>query len=174
MRLPASTLDGIRPEGHGALAAWSRRTFLAALALVVLAGVTGLLGARSVTSQAEGAGWDLRLTHAAVARAGLDVPWEVRVTRAGGLPSQVTLAVTGSYLDIYETQGFTPEPAETARDGDTLFLTFDSPPAGDTLVVAYDAYIQPSSQRGADGTLAVLDADDRPVVDLEFRTVLLP
>lgn len=174
MRVPASTLDDIGPDGRGMLASWGRRGFVTLLTLVVLAGATGLLGARSATSDARARGWDLRLTHASVARAGLDVPWQVTVTREGGLPDQVTLAVTGSYLDIYETQGFTPEPAETARDAETLFLTFDAPPAGDTLVVAYDAYIQPSSQVGADGTLAVLDADDRPVVSLDFGTVLLP
>lgn len=173
MQVPVSTLEGIE-VADPAWVVWAKRSFLALVLVVVLAGLCGLLGARSATSSTRGGAWELALTHAATARAGLDVPWQVTARHAGGLPDQVTLAVTGSYFDVFETQGFTPEPAESSRDGETLFLTFDTPPSGDTLVVAYDAYIQPSSQVGAGGTVAVLDADDRPLASLAFNTALLP
>lgn len=51
-------------------------------------------------------------------------------------------------------------------------MTFTAPP-GDTFVLAYDAYIQPSAQIGRDGTLAVMVDGDR-VAAAEFRTRLLP
>ena len=63
----------------------------------------------------------------------------------------------GDYLDIYETQAFHPEPSASMRDATTLFLEFDPPPSGEVFVVAYDAYIQPGSQLGKDGGVAVVD-----------------
>jgi hypothetical protein len=57
----------------------------------------------------------LSLRHATIARAGLDVPWQVTLVRNGGFEKEVTLAVIGDYFDIYETQSFTPEPGGTRR-----------------------------------------------------------
>ena len=172
MRVPESTIEGLETPGEGVLAVWSRRAFLTVLLVFVLAGLAGFLGVRTATERDQAAGYTLELRHAATARAGLDVPWEVTVTREGGFDKELTLAVTGDYFDIYETQGFTPEPAESTRSEDTLFLTFTAP-QGDTFVLAYDAYIQPSSQVGADGTLSVLE-DGRPVASVDFDTMLWP
>lgn len=172
MPVPTSTLTGVASSGGGRGALWSRRAFITALVLFVLAGATGLLGVRTTTSSASGAGYELSLRHATLARAGFDVPWQVTVTHDAGYTDDVTLAVTGSYFDIYETQGFSPEPSDTTRDGSTLYLTFAQPP-GDTLVVSYDAYIQPSSQLGRSGTLSVVDQGER-LVSVDFSTTLLP
>jgi hypothetical protein len=142
------------------------------LLLFVLAGLTGLLGVHSVTSHASEDGWTMTLEHAGVARPGLDVPWEVTVTHAGGFRSDVTLAVTADYFDIFETQGFHPQPSDETNDGSTLYLTFSAPP-GDTLRVSYDAYIQPASQRGRSGTVSVVDGGRR-VASIDFKTFLMP
>ena len=106
------------------------------------------------------------------ARAGLDTPWRVTVEHPGGFGKEITLAVTGTYFDLFETQGFHPEPTEETRDGSTLYLTFTAPDA-DTFVVDYDAYIQPSSQRGAAARVAVVDGTT-PLVSVDLRTRLLP
>jgi hypothetical protein len=166
------TIEGLETPGQGTAAIWSRRGFLTLLLVFVLAGLTGLLGVRTATVSADSDGWTLALLHATTARAGLDVPWQVTVTHEGGFGKDVTLAVTGDYFDIFETQGFNPDPSDATRDGDTLYLTFAAPP-GDTFVVAYDAYIQPASQVGRDGTLSVLDDGDR-VATVDFDTTLLP
>jgi len=166
------TIGELETPAQGRHGTWSRRGFLALLLVFVLAGLTGLLGVRTATETDESAGWGLSLHHATTARAGLDVPWQVTVTHVGGFDKELTLAVTGDYFDIYETQGFTPDPADATRSGDTLYLTFTAP-AGDTFVVAYDAYIQPSSQVGRGGTLSVLDGGD-PVATVHFDTTLLP
>ena len=171
--LPDSTLDGLESTAGDVRGLWGRRFFLVLLSLTLLAGLIGLLGVRSTTSEDSADGWTLSLEHAAVARAGLDVPFTATVTHEGGFGEQVTLAVSGDYFDIYETQGFNPVPSETSRDGDLFYLTFDSPPEGDTLVVTYDAYIQPAAQRGKDGTVSVLD-QGLPVVTVDFETRLLP
>jgi hypothetical protein len=153
-------------------AAWARRATLAVLACVVAFGLSGLLGVHSSTATATRLGYTMTLDYPAVARAGLDVPWKVSVQHPGGFGKELTLAVTGDYFDIFETQAFHPEPAEETRDGDTLYLRFTAPP-GDTFVVSYDAYIQPASQRGGGGTLSVLDGGV-PVASVDFDTRLLP
>lgn len=152
---------------------WGRRAFLAALVLLVGAGVVGFLGVRTATSSASEGGYDLSLRHASIARAGLDVPWEVTVTSESGFDETLVLAVTGDYFDIYETQGFTPEPSASTRDGDTLYLTFDAP-QGEVFRLSYDAYVQPSSQQGRDGSLSLLGPDGRPVATVDFETWLWP
>lgn len=163
-------LDTGRQE-RGAL--WVRRAGLCVLLAFVLAGVTGLLGVRTGTSTASGNGYDLSVTYASVARAGLDVPWQVTVSHPGGFGKEVVLAVTGDYFDIYETQGFTPDPSSGVRDADTLYLTFDAPD-GDVLRVSYDAYIQPSAQVGREATVSVVDADLRPLTSVDIDTHLVP
>ena len=127
---------------------------------------------RDTTSAASEDGWSLRLHYAATARAGLDVPFTATVRHEGGLGKEVTLALTGDYLDLFETQGFHPEPSSTSRDADTIYLTFDAPPEGDVLTVSYDAYIQPAALTGRDATLS--RGAGRPVAVVDINTRLLP
>ena len=166
------TIEGLETRAQGHAAIWTKRGFLALLLALVLVGVAGFLGVRTTTASDDADGWEVHVRHAEVARAGLDVPWEVTVHHEGGFGKEVVLAVTGDYFDIFETQGFTPEPSDATRDADTLLLTFTAPP-GDTFVVAYDAYIQPAAQQGADGTVAVLDGGTR-VASVDFSTTVLP
>ena len=173
MRIPDSTLTGFESPRQERLALGGRRSILALLLVIVLAGISGLLGVRSSTATDEGGGYELSVDHASIARAGLDVPWQVTVTHEGGFEKTITLAVTGNYFDVYETQGFTPEPSSSIRDAETLYLTFDAP-QNDTFTVDYDAYIQPSSQRGRAATVSVVDADLRPLASVDIDTHLLP
>ena len=149
-----------------------RRCFLTLLLLFVLAALAGLLGVHSTTARASEGAWTVSVTHAGIARAGLDVPFDVTVRRKGGFDSDVTLAVTSSYFDIFESQGVDPEPSDETADGSTLYMTFSKPP-GDTLTVSFDVYIQPSAQIGRSGTLSVIDGG-RPTAAVDFKTFLVP
>ncbi len=171
--LPDSTLTGLEIDEPGSAAAWGRRGFLILLLALVLTGLTGFLGVHESTVEKSGDGYLLRVRYAAVARAGLDVPWEVTVTKPGGFSGPIRLAVTGAYFDDFESQGFFPEPAGSTRDAHTLFLTFDPPP-GDTFTLSYDAYVQPSSQRGGSAVIAVVGSDHHAVVSAHIDTTLLP
>jgi hypothetical protein len=155
------------------VALWGRRGFLLALLALVVAALLGVLGVHSVTRASAEDGWHLSVRYAETARPGLDVPWEVKVTHAGGFGKSVVLAITAHYFDIYETQGFHPTPSDETRDGDTLYLTFTPPTTGDTFVVAYDAYIQPASQSGSSGTVAVV-AGGRRLAAAPFNTHVWP
>ena len=171
--MPDSTLTGFETRREERVAAWGRRAVLAVLLVVVVAGLVGVLGVRTATETDTGGGYSLSVDHASIARAGLDVPWEVTVRSETGFEKTITLAVTGDYFDMYETQGFTPEPSGSIRDGDTVYLEFDAP-EGDTFVVDYDAYIQPSSQRGESATVSVVDTDLRALASVDIDTFLLP
>ncbi len=152
---------------------WLRRATLLGFTLLVVASALALLGVRTSTASADGAGYHLSVEHPAVARAGLDTVWEVTVRRDSPLEKELELAVTGDYFDLFETQAFHPEPTESSRDGDTLHLTFTTTPGSDTFVVAYDAYVQPSAQRGRDGSVSVVVAGE-PVATAHFTTHLVP
>jgi hypothetical protein len=170
---PTSTLAGVDSDPQSSAALWGRRGFLLALLALVIAGLLGVLGVHAVTRGTDELGWRVSLTYAGTARPGLDVPWEVTVTHPGGFGKSLTLAITGSYFDIFETQGFHPTPSDETRDGNTLYLTFAPPPSGDTFVVAYDAYIQPASQSGSGGTVAVVSGG-RKLAAVPFTTHVWP
>jgi hypothetical protein len=159
-------------EGSHPVALWVRRDMLTAMALVVAADLLSLLGVHTSSVSAEHDGYAVTVHYPSVARAGLDTPWQVTVSHPGGFGKQVILAVTGSYFNIFETQGFHPNPSDETRDGTTLYLTFTAPP-GDTFVVDFDAYIQPASQQGRSATLTVIDGGSAKV-SVDYRTRLMP
>lgn len=159
-------------ENSHSRALWARRVTVAVMAVTVATALTGLLGVHTSTATASRDGYSMSLRYPAVARAGLDIEWQVTVRHPGGFGKQLTLAVTGDYFDIFETQGFHPNPSDETRDGNTLYLTFEAPP-GDTFVVYYDAYIQPASQQGKSARVALLE-QGRPAVWIDYRTRLAP
>lgn len=153
----------------------ARRSVLVGLAAVVAAGATGLLGLRTSTRTLRGEGFTVTLRYPRVARSGLDVTWQVRVEAdepfAAG--TSVELAVTATYFELFETQGFYPEPASESRDGRWRYLEF-TPRTGSTeLVVDFDTYVQPAAQIGREAALRVL-VDAEQVAELAFTTTLLP
>lgn len=172
MKVPHSTIDRVASDARERLAAWGRRAFLLAVLLVVIAGLLGFLGVKTGTASASGGGYDLQLEYARIARPGLDVPWQLTITRPGGFDGPVEVEVTGSYFDIYESQGITPEPSDETSNGDWDRMTFDKP-EGDTLTIDLDIYVQPSSQQGRSGTARVLD-HGVPAASVDFRTRLVP
>jgi hypothetical protein len=167
--------DGVplAESGHTA-AVWVRRGALTVLALVVALGLSTYLGVHTGTASADRGQWGLSLKYPQVARPGLDVRWQATVTHPGGFDQEVTLAVSGDYFDIFETQGFHPQPSDETRDGRMLYLTFSAPP-GETFVVDFDTYVQPASQSGRSGTLAVVDNRTlTPLTSVDFRTRVMP
>jgi hypothetical protein len=145
---------------------------VAAVTVVIGAALLGAFGVHTRTTHATGGGYDLSVTYARTARAGLDIPWSVRVHHTGGFDKELTLAMTTHYFDIVETQGWTPEPTEETNDGSLTYRTFTAPP-GDTFEVTLDSYIQPSSQLGRSGHVSLM-LNGTPVVTAHFSTWLAP
>ena len=169
---PDDTMDDVRDSAQNARGRVARRVTIASLTLVVLLGLVGVFGEKTATVSTSGGGYQLSVTYARVSRAGLDTPWTVVVRRPGGFSGDMTLATTSDYFTMFETQGLTPEPeSEVAGDRD-VYQTF-SPPPGDVLRVEYDAYVQPSSQRGRTATTTLI-VDGRAVAKVSYRTRLMP
>jgi hypothetical protein len=168
-----STLSPTRDLGTVQRAQHGRRAAILAMWVLVIAGAVGAFGVRSATVRASSDGFGASLYYAQVARAGWDVPWHLEITKEGGFDSgTVTVAVSRSFFDIYETQGFHPSPESETSDDQYVYLEFSAPP-GDTLVVDYDAYIQPMAQLGRRSHLKVI-TDGQERVDLRWRTFLFP
>lgn len=169
---PASTLRGFS-SGLERSTVWLRRGAVAVLTLVLIAALLGYLGLRTQTANGSGHGYRLSVQYPAVARAGLDIVWNVEVQHPGGFGKQITLRLTSDYADILEQQGLSPQPSDETQDGQWDYLTFSAPP-GDTFDFGVDAYIQPASQQGRSAEIAVVDAQRRPLVSVSYRTRLLP
>lgn len=167
-----STLHDVYPASAGPRSVLARRIGTVLLTLFVLAGAVGLLGDQQRTATRQAEGYTVNLSYANAARAGQDVPFEVEVSNPAGLGPDVTLAVTGTYFELFNTQGWFPEPSEQTRDGQWVYLTFDAP-EGDTVRVGYDTFIQPNRTLGESGQLALV-VDGERTAPLEFRTILFP
>jgi hypothetical protein len=140
--------------------------------VVVLVAATGLLGVHSSTAQDTGGEYQLSVTYPHVARAGLDIPWELLLTHPGGFSGKITVALTADYFDIFEFQGMHPQPSDETSTGKFVYLTFEPPP-GDVFRVALDTYVQPSSQIGRDAETAVIIGGSK-VASVHYKTWLVP
>jgi hypothetical protein len=172
MSMLRTTTADVRDAADNRRGRLIRHLGIALLLLVVLFGAVGGFGVRSTHGTARGGGYTLDVTYAAVSRAGLDTPWQVLVTHPGGFDGPITLATTVTYFDIFESQGLVPQASAETASGGSVYQTFDPPP-GDVLRVAFDAYIQPGSQRGRRASTALI-VHGREVARVSYRTFLLP
>lgn len=168
----ATTVAGAPTAARRRRARLARRLVLGLLLVVVLLAAAGMLGVRTSSVSASRDGYTMTVTYAWVARAGLDVPWRVTVEHAGGFDEDVVIAVSARYFDIFETQGFHPNPDMETGDGELVYLTFTAP-TGSTFSADFDAYIQPSSQLSESADV-VLMLEDRPLLSVSYTTWLVP
>jgi hypothetical protein len=150
-----------------------RRAFLILLLAFLVAGLAGVFGVRSRTVTRSGGGYTLTIEYAQVTRPGLSTPWSAKIVRAGGFQGRpVTLAVSQEYLGMFDENGLDPDPTDATTDGEFVIWTF-KPPATDTMVVDFDALLEPAQQWGRGGIARILE-DDRPVVEATFYTWVSP
>jgi len=178
----ARSLSSTLPDGAPNLTA--RRagylvttTLLTALMVVVAIDAfesMAILGVDADTVEDSDAGVDLTVTYGAVSRPALATPFDIEVHREGGFDDEpVRIAVDQEYLRMWDENGLVPAPASETVMGPWVVYEFE-PPIGDTLLVTYDARIEPAAQEGRSGAVAVLDGDDRAVVQVDFTTRILP
>ena len=150
--------------------------FLAGLmAIVALDAFEGnaFLGVDSTTERASADGLDLAVTYGVVSRPALATPFDIEVHRPGGFDGPVRIAVDQEYLRMWDENGLVPAPSAETVMGPWVVWEFD-PPIGDTLLVSYDARIEPAAQNGRSGAVAVLDGSDDPIVQIDFTTRIWP
>ena len=149
-----------------------RRVFMSLVAVFLLLGLSGTLGVRSRTTTVVGGGYELTVTYGQVSRPGLPTPWNFEVRRPGGFDGPVTISMTSAYLDLFDENGFDPEPTKVTATPDAVIWEFEPPP-GDTLAVSLDARIEPGAQWGRSAETSVVE-DGEPVVTARYKTWILP
>jgi hypothetical protein len=150
-----------------------RRIALSLLAVVVAVGATGFLGVHAGTARATSNGYHLTVTYPHVARSGLDIPWNLRLTHPGGFDDDIVVAISADYYDIFEFQGMHPEPSDETSDGEFVYLTFAPPKTGDVFTTALDTYVQPAAQIGRKAVTEIY-IDDQMVARVSYKTWLVP
>jgi hypothetical protein len=150
-----------------------RRAFLVLLFVFIVLGLTGFFGVRSRTVTRTGGGYQVTVEYAQVTRPGLSTPWSVRIVRDGGFGGRpVNVAVSQDYLSMFDENGLDPDPVESTTDGEFVIWRFASP-RGDTMVIEFDALLEPAQQWGKGGEVRILE-NDVPVVEVPFHTWVSP
>ncbi|HYI61689.1 MAG TPA: hypothetical protein VEW93_07780 [Acidimicrobiales bacterium] len=150
---------------------WIRRATLTALTVFVLLGATGQLGVRSGTASASDGALTATLTYPHVARPALAVPYHLVIHLDAPPQDQIEVRISSRFIDSFDENGRSPEPAESSTDGDEVIWTFD-PPDGDTLTVSLDTRVEPGVQWRRTGTTSVTVGDDS--VSLDHTMWVLP
>lgn len=149
-----------------------RRLFMVVLFGFLAIGMTGHLGVRSRTTTVRGGEYELSVTYGQMSRGGLATPWSLEIHHPGGFDGPITVSADSKYLDMFDENGFEPEPTKTTATPDEVIWEFD-PPDGDTLGISLDARIEPGVQWGKEGRTSVL-VDGEPVVTAKYKTWILP
>jgi len=151
----------------------ARRAGLVLLGLFVLAGLTGFLGIRTASVTGEADGYRMTVTHAQVTRAGIAVPFHVKVTRAGGFDGPLTLAISEGLLERFDFQNFYPNPSAETGSAGYVYYEFDPPP-GDVFELNLDARTAPDQNGSTTVYRTALLLGDQPVTDVSFRVWVVP
>jgi hypothetical protein len=145
---------------------------MAVVTLLVLAGLSTMLGAHSSTVSARAGGYRISLTYPSLTRPGLAIRWILTIEHPGGFDGQVTVATTTRYFDLFDFNNLDPVPSGQQTDGTNSIWMFDPPP-GDVLQVTMDGRVEPAQQWGKPATTALL-VHDVPVVRVTYTTRVLP
>jgi hypothetical protein len=167
-----STIPDAPPQARLRRARFLRRITLAALAIFLILGLAGVWGVRTTTTTVTDGGYEVTVTYAKVSRPGLATPWAVDVRRPGGFDGPVTVAASSGYLEMFDENGLDPDASKSTQDKQFVIWEFE-PPDGDTLVISFDARIEPAVQWARDGVVQVRE-DGRPVVEVPFKTWVMP
>ena len=167
---PERTLAGLR---RARVLRW---VFTAGLALFLLVGALGGYGVRHGEVEAEGGGYELTVRYPTITRPGLASVWsaEVRRTDGAALEGPVVLAVDADYFAIYDENGLDPDPASATTDGERLLWEVEPAEGATSVVLDFDARIEPGVQLvGQEGTTSLL-VDGEAVATVSYRTRVLP
>jgi hypothetical protein len=150
-----------------------RRVGMSFVLLVVLAGLTGLFGIRSVTDASSGGGYRLAVHHAQVTRAGIAVPLHLRVEHPGGFSKPITIAMSAALPERFDFQNWYPNPSKETATQNFIYYEFDPPP-GDVFQVSLDARTSPD-QNGSAGRYQIRLLDGTaPLATVGFRMWVVP
>ena len=149
------------------------RAGLLVLALVVIAGASGLLGPRKGTDSASSADYRLEVDYAAITRAGEPAPLNVRVESASGFDGPIQLAFCDDLFDDLDFQSWYPTPSKETGDTSRLVYEFD-PPTGPVFEVSLDARAAPGQFGEVEDCTVSLLEEDVTQVSVSFNSWRMP
>ncbi len=164
--------DSPLTDGSARRARTLRRLGIALLLVIVGLAATGVLGQRTSTVVASGAGYQLTVTYPSVVRPGVDVRWNIVVVNPAGFGKSLTIAVDRHYFDIFDLNALRPDADSASSNGQSVFYTWDSPP-GTHFELAFDAYAEFGEHLGLDGFTSVVE-QGRSVVTVRYHTRWVP
>lgn len=169
-----STMPEPRSEAQLRRNTLLRRAMLTVLVVFVLLGAVGTFGTRTSERSASGGGLEMTVTYPSVSRPGHAVKYEVVVRKPGGFEGEpIRMRFAGEWFDLFDENGFGPDPEAATSDGDYDYFEF-LPPTGEVFRVSLDTRVEPAVQRGRPGEVSVLDGTGTPVVTVAYRTRIWP
>jgi hypothetical protein len=150
-----------------------RRLWLGLVGAFLLLGLFNVFGSQTGTVSARANGYTLQVSYPRATRSSLPVKWQLLVTHPGGFTGPVRIGVPIDYFNLFDFNNFYPLPDSTLNAGGLVIMTFPRP-AGDTLNVLLDARTQPGLKTGMGTTTAVLDDNDRSLVEVSYSTRVAP
>jgi hypothetical protein len=137
--------------------------------------VIGEFGVRTAERQRDGGRFDLEVAYASRTRPGLATPWSVTLATNDGDPigRSVVIATSSTYFEMFDENGLDPEPDTSWADDERVYWQFQPPPDATTLVVSFDARLEPGVQNGSSGATSLV-IDDRDAITVRYRTEVLP
>lgn len=165
---PDSALD----ERRARRARNGRRAGIALLLVIIGLALSGVLGQRTSTVTAEGAGYHVSVTYPSVVRPGVDVRWNIVVTNPNGFGKELQIAVSRHYLDDFDLNSVRPDADSATATGKAVIYTWNSP-RGKVFEFALDAYAEYGEHFGLDGFTSIL-VDNIPVVTARYHTRWVP
>lgn len=114
----------------------------------------------------------LAVEYPEVTRPALASPFSIEVSRPGGFSAPIELAVSRSWIEAWDENGFYPTPSAETGDPEWVVYEFD-PPDGERFRFFYDARLEPARQSGLTGAVELREAGD-VVAAVEFETAVRP
>lgn len=150
-----------------------RRAGFAVLLVVVLLGLTGLLGPRERTTHTSAGGYRLTVTHGSLVRSGQPVPLEITVESPEPFAGPVELQLAAGVFDDFDFQNWYPNPDKESRDGEVLDYQWE-PPDGTRFDVHLDARVAPNLGFGPDHYWVAIVADGQQVARVGYTVWVMP
>ena len=135
-------------------------------------GWTSAYGVSSAVVEVSSAGRTLRVRYPEVTRPALASPFDITVVDPDGFDEPVRLRLNRDFFQLWDENGWYPEPSSERSQGEWIEIEFD-PPSGDELRVSFDARIEPAVQSGRAGEVALMDGTEA-VVTARFDVAVRP
>ena len=152
-----------------------RRVVLGLIAIFVVLGAAGVFGVKSKTvSGSPNAEYQLSVRYPSRTRAGLPASITIRARHDGGFDGPVVIALTRSYLGLFDEQGFRPDPDAATSEGPFLVYEFEPPDKGDTFTLSIDVIVETGRHFGNDAVVQLRDPEGDTLASVSLDTFIAP